>query len=123
MRKCLKGDLIVALFYSLYLPLQGSTGKENRQGVSIVILPILEKTVSDTEQYICEYGSAERDVDAIIFSIEKAHNEHPADFQSLIECLKMKGRRRSTKKRRDNGEGNLPWIEAVWTELCPSTYS
>lgn len=63
-----------------------------------MILSIYEDLFCDVGQEIHEYINTERDVDAIVFAIEKAHNEHPADFQSLVECLRTKERLRGTKK-------------------------
>lgn len=78
-----------------------------------MISPSLERPASDIEQYIYESSSAERDTDTIVFAVEKAYNEHPADFQSLIEYLKINGRRRNTKKLHNNERGHFPWTEAV----------
>lgn len=66
--------------------------------MSIVVLSIYEDLFCDVGQKIHECVSTEGDVDAIVFAIEKAHNEHPADFQALIECLRTKEGLRSTKK-------------------------
>lgn len=63
-----------------------------------MVLSIYEDLFFDVGQEIHEYGSTERDVDAIVFAIETAHDEHPADFQALVECLRTKERLRSTKK-------------------------
>lgn len=63
-----------------------------------MVLSIYEDPICDVGQEIHEYVSTERDVDGIVFAIEKAHNEHPSDFQALVECLRTKERLRSTKK-------------------------
>lgn len=88
-----------------------------------MILSIYEDLFCDVGQEIHEYINTERDVDAIVFAIEKAHNEHPADFQSLVECLRTKERLRGTKKRSDCGKGNSPWFGIVWAEPCYPTHS
>lgn len=66
--------------------------------MNVVVLPIYEDPIRDIGQEIHEYVSAEKDVDAMVFAIEKAHNEHPADFQALVDCLRTKERLRNTKK-------------------------
>ena len=86
-------------------------------------LSILEEAIFDIEKDVPEYDSIERDVDAMVFALEKAHNEHPVDFQGLANCLKTKGRRCNTKKRCVNGPGNFPRIKVVWPQLLPSAYS
>lgn len=63
-----------------------------------MVLSIYEDLFCDVGQKIHEYVGIEEGVDAIVFAIEKAHNEHPADFQALIECLRTKEGLRSTKK-------------------------
>ena len=78
-----------------------------------MIFPSLGRPASDIEQYIYESNSVGRDTDTIVFAIEKACNEHPADFQSLIEYLKINGKRRNTKKLHNNERGHFPWTEAV----------